>query len=47
MNTEITALPKEQWKGTAIPLTTRNDSYYDVEIKLKADEPIEEEKGEE
>ena len=29
---EITFLPKEQWKGTEIPLTTRNDSYYDVEI---------------
>ena len=29
---EITFLPKEQWKGTAIPLTTRNDSYYDVKI---------------
>jgi hypothetical protein len=29
---EIIALPKEQWKGTAIPLTTRSDSYYDVEI---------------
>ena len=24
---EIIALPKEQWKGTAIPLTTRSDSY--------------------
>ena len=32
MNAEITALPKEQWKGTPIPLATRNDSYYDVEI---------------
>ena len=29
---EIVPLPKEQWKGTAIPLATRNDSYYDVEI---------------
>ena len=29
---EITLLPKEQWKGTSIPLTTRNGSYYDVEI---------------
>ena len=29
---EIIALPKEQWKGAAIPMTTRNDSYYDVEI---------------
>ncbi len=28
----ITALPKEKWKGTAIPLTTRSDSYYDMEI---------------
>ena len=32
MDFEITALPKEQWKGTAIPMATRNDSYYDVEI---------------
>ena len=29
----ITALPKEQWKGTPIPLTTRSDSYYDFDIK--------------
>jgi len=29
---EIIFLPKEQWKGTPIPLTTRSDSYYDVEI---------------
>ena len=29
---EIIFLPKEQWKGTEIPLTTRNDSYYDVKI---------------
>ena len=28
----IVALPKEQWKGVAIPLATRSDSYYDVEI---------------
>ena len=31
-NIEITALPKEKWKGTRIPLTTRSDSYYDFEI---------------
>ena len=29
---EIIFLPKEQWKGTPIPMVTRNDSYYDVEI---------------
>ena len=29
---EIIPLPKEQWKGTPVPLTTRNDSYYDVII---------------
>ena len=29
---EIIALTKELWKDTAIPLTTRSDSYYDVEI---------------
>ena len=29
---EIVALPKAQWEGTTIPLTTRSDSYYDVEI---------------
>ena len=28
---EIKYLSKEQWKGTEIPLTTRNDSYYDPE----------------
>ena len=32
MHYDIVALPKEQWKGTSIPLTTRNGSYYDVEI---------------
>ena len=29
---EIVALPKEQWKGTPMPMATRNDSYYDFEI---------------
>ena len=29
---DIVALPKEQWKGTPIPLTTRSDSYYDFEL---------------
>ena len=29
---EIVALPKEQWKGKTIPLTTVSDSYYDFEI---------------
>ena len=29
---EIIALPKETWKGTAIPLVTRSNSYYDLEI---------------
>ncbi len=29
---EIVALPKDRWKGTAIPLTTRSDSYYDLEL---------------
>ena len=33
MNIEITALPKEQWKGTPIPMVLRSDSYYDVEIR--------------
>lgn len=32
MNREIIALPKENWKGVPIPLVTRSDSYYDVEI---------------
>ena len=32
MDIEIRMLPKEQWKGTVIPLITRNDSYYDVKI---------------
>lgn len=29
---EIIALPKETWKGTTIPMVTRSDSYYDLEI---------------
>ena len=29
---EIVSLPKEQWKGTPIPLVTKSDSYYDLEI---------------
>ena len=32
MRYDIVALPKTRWKGTEIPLTTRSDSYYDVEI---------------
>ena len=37
-NYEIAALPKGQWKGKPIPLTTRSDSYYDFEIDpLNAD----------
>ena len=32
MHYEIVAFPKEQWKGKAIPLTTRSDSYYDFEM---------------
>lgn len=31
--TLIIALPKDKWKGTPIPLTTKSDSYYDFEIK--------------
>ena len=30
---EIVALPKEVWKGITIPLATRSDSYYDLEIR--------------
>ena len=33
MKLEIIALPKEQWKGTPIPMVVRSDSYYDVEIR--------------
>ncbi len=29
---EIVSLPKEKWKGVAIPLTTRSDSYFDFTI---------------
>jgi len=29
---EIVFLPKEKWKGTAIPMITRSDSYYDIEL---------------
>ena len=31
-NIEIVPLPKEQWKGTSIPMVTRSDSYYDLDI---------------
>jgi GNAT superfamily N-acetyltransferase len=31
-NVEIVALPKEKWEGVTIPLVTRSDSYYDVQI---------------
>ncbi len=30
---EIVPLPKERWKGTVIPMTTRSDSWYDLEIR--------------
>ncbi len=29
---EITALPKEKWEGTPIPIVTRSDSFYDIKI---------------
>ena len=29
---DIVALPKDQWKGIAIPMTTRSDSYCDIEL---------------
>ena len=29
---EIVFLPKEKWKGTPIPMITRSDSYYDIEL---------------
>lgn len=32
MNYDIVPLPKDRWKGVAIPLSTRSDSYYDFEI---------------
>ena len=32
MHYDIVALPKDQWKGKAIPMTTRSDSYYDFEL---------------
>ena len=32
MQYDVIALPKDQWKGTVIPLTTRSDSYYDLEL---------------
>ena len=31
-NLEIVPLPKEQWKGKPIPLTTKSYDYYDFEI---------------
>ena len=30
---KIVFLPKEKWKGTPVPLTYTNDSYYDLEIR--------------
>ena len=38
MQYKIVALPKEQWKGTAIPMTTRSSSYYDFELSPLSDE---------
>lgn len=29
---EIVALPKEKWKGVLVPIMTRSDSYYDLEM---------------
>ncbi len=29
---KIEFLPKDKWKGTPVPLTYTNDSYYDLEI---------------
>ena len=29
---DIVPLPKDKWKGTTIPLVTRSDSFYDLEI---------------
>lgn len=31
---KIEALPKEKWKGIPIPMVTRSDSYYDLEMSL-------------
>ena len=31
MDYEIIALPKEEWKGTGIPLDYTTETYYDVE----------------
>ncbi len=32
MEPQIIALPKERWKGVAIPMTIRSGSYYDLEM---------------
>ena len=32
MHYDVVPLPKDQWKGTAIPMITESDSYYDFEI---------------
>ena len=32
-NYEIIELPKENWKGVAIPLVTKSDSFYDLIIE--------------
>ncbi|MDD4291439.1 MAG: GNAT family N-acetyltransferase [Clostridia bacterium] len=31
-NIEILALPRSEWEGAVIPLVTRSDSYFDLEI---------------
>ncbi len=31
-NIKIEALPRDKWKGAPIPLVTRSDSFYDLEI---------------
>ncbi len=38
MTYDIVALPKEQWKGTIIPLVTRSNSYYDLKLSPLNDE---------
>ena len=38
MNTyEIVPLPKEEWKGTPVPMRYTTEGYFDVEIREDAD----------
>ena len=37
MNYEIVTLPREQWKGTVVPIRYTTDAYFDLELTESAD----------